>query len=252
MRTPKNKLKAMLNSGGVAKGIWLNMRNPLTAEMAGNAGFNWCLLDGEHGPNSLTEMFTQVQALEATKADSIVRIVAPEFWMIKQVLDIGVQNIMLPQVNDVATAEMAAKAMRYPPVGNRGMGAAIARAAAYGAMTNYIAEADAEMFCIVQAESKAAADNVEEIAKVDGVDCVFIGPADLAADFGHSDDSSKPEVQEAIAHIIAKTKDAGKVPGILAFSPEDIARYEEMGARLVGVGADIAIFRNALAQVANY
>ena len=142
--------------------------------------------------------------------------------------------------------------MRYPPHGNRGMGAAVARAGGFGAFNNYVAEADAEMFCIVQAESKAAADNVAEIAAVDGVDCVFIGPADLAADLGHSGNSEAQEVQEAIAHIIAKTIDAGKVPGILAFTPDDVARYEEMGARLLGVGADVAIYRNALNEVAKY
>jgi len=246
MQVPKNALKAKLQEGVPQYGLWLNTASPVVAEMAGYTGFDWCLIDGEHGPMTLSEMTSQVQALASTPTETVVRIPEPAVWMVKQVLDLGVQTVVVPMVDDGEVAGEMGRAMRYPPHGVRGMGAAIARASRFGKIENYIAEADAEVCLLVQAESAAALANIDAIAAAEGVDGVFIGPADLSADMGHPGDPDHPEVLAAIDHMIDRILAAGKIAGILTFTPESSRAYAKKGATFVGVGADVAIYRRAL------
>lgn len=245
-----NKVKSALESGQAQHGIWLNTGSDAVAEMAGRAGFDWCLIDCEHGPNNGPDIGGQLRALEAAGCGALVRIVGTEHWMVKQVIDLGAQNVMVPMVEDAETARRMAEAMRYPPHGTRGMGAAVSRVSGYHTNADYVATADAGMMLIVQAESAQAVENIDAIAAVDGVDCVFIGPADLAASLGHRDEIDHPDVAVAMAHIIDRTVAAGKIAGILAFDPARFAGWRDMGVRLLGVGSDVMLFSEALRGLA--
>ncbi len=250
MDLPENTLKTRLQAGEVLTGIWLSSASSLLAELAGRAGFDWCLIDGEHSPQSLPDMLPLLQALAATPTPAVVRIPAAEDWMVKQALDMGAQAVLVPLVHDAATAQRMAQAMRYPPNGTRGMGAAMARASAFGAMTGYVHQANRNACLIVQAESQAALDNIDAIAAVEGVDGVFVGPADLSADMGYVGQLEHPDVDVAIDHIIARTHAAGKFAGVLTFNPDRVSRYRTMGVEFLGVGGDVAVLGKALRALA--
>lgn len=250
MQTPENTLKTALKAGQIQRGIWLSSGSGLLAELAGRAGFDWCLIDGEHAPNTVSEMLPQLQALAMTGTAAVVRVENPEVWMIKQVLDIGCQTVMVPMVDDAKTAQAMARAMRYPPHGNRGMGASMARASGFGGIADYPHSANGHMCLFVQAESAKAVENIDAIAATEGVDGVFIGPADLSADMGYPGQSDHPEVQAAIDHLIARTIAAGKIAGTLTFDEDRVKDYAEKGVTFLGVGGDLSILRKALGELA--
>lgn len=250
MQTPVNTLKKALYAGQVQHGIWLTSGSSVLAEIAGNAGFDWCLIDGEHGPNTVSEMLPQLQALAISGTSPVVRIANAEAWMVKQVLDLGCQTVLVPMVDDAETAQRMAQAMRYPPDGNRGMGAVLARATGFGSVPDYPHTANAEMCLLVQAESAAAVANIDAIAAVDGVDGVFVGPADLSADMGYPGQPDHPEVEQAIDHLIERTVAAGKVAGIITFDQSRFAEYAKKGVTFLGVGGDMAILNAALRDLA--
>jgi 4-hydroxy-2-oxoheptanedioate aldolase len=246
MQTPENKLKTALMAGQVQYGIWLSTASPQLAEMAGLAGFDWCLIDAEHGPNAPSGLIPQLQALAATGTAAVVRVPAAEVWIIKQVLDQGCQSVLVPMVDDAATADLMARAMRYAPHGIRGMGASSARASGYGAIADYARHANDQVCLLVQAESRAALDNIDAIAAVPGVDGVFVGPADLSADMGYPGQPDHPEVLAAIDHIIARTKAAGKIAGIITFDAARVPDYLAKGITFMGVSTDVTLLNKAL------
>lgn len=246
MDVPQNRLKTAMRAGKPQYGIWLNTGSTIVAEMAGHCGFDWCLIDAEHGPNTLSSIIAQLQALTATPTTAVVRVPDAQAWMIKQVLDAGAQTVLVPMVDTGAQAVAMGRAVLYPPAGMRGMGAAIARVSAFGAMPTYVRDADAQVCLLVQAESAAALNNIDAIAAADGVDGVFIGPADLSADMGFPGQPDHPEVLAAIDHMIDRIHAAGKIAGILTFSAERSHYYANKGVCFVGVGADVAIFGRAL------
>ena len=251
MPAPTNALKLALSQGRVQRGIWLDLASPLVADLLAGAGFDWLLLDAEHGPNTLPQLLAQAQAI-GTRCSPIVRLPAGEAWMIKQVLDLGIQSVMIPMVESGEQAAALARAMRYPPRGIRGMGASVARSGDFGRTADYIATADDQVFLILQVESRAGLAALPEILATEGVDAVFIGPADLAADMGFAGDSSQPPVQAAIAQAISTITAAGKVAGILTFDTAQAAQYRAMGVTLLGVGSDVNLLMRAagaLAQV---
>ena len=246
----ENRLKTRLQAGEVLTGLWLSSASSLLAELAGRAGFDWCLIDGEHSPQSLPDMLPVLQALAATPTPAVVRIPAAEDWMVKQALDLGAHAVLVPLVHDAETAARMASAMRYPPDGHRGMGAAMARASGFGEVASYVHQANRNACLIVQAESRAALDDIDAIAAVEGVDGVFVGPADLSADMGFVGQLEHPTVDAAIDHIIARTHAAGKFAGVLTFNPDRIARYRTMGVEFLGVGGDVAVLAKALRALA--
>ncbi len=250
MQTPVNTLKNALKAGQVQRGIWLTSGTGILAELAGNAGFDWCLIDGEHGPNTLSEILPQLQALAVSGTQAVVRVANAEAWMIKQVLDLGCQTVVVPMVDDAQTATEMARAMRYPPQGNRGMGAILARATGFGAVADYPHTANEQVCLLVQAESAQAVANIDAIAQTDGVDGVFVGPADLSADMGYPGQPDHPEVEAAIDHLIARTVAAGKIAGIITFDESRLNEYAEKGVTLLGVGGDMLVFGNALRGLA--
>lgn len=245
-----NPFKTALQDGQCCRGIWLTLCSLEATEIAGQVGFSWCLIDGEHGPNTLRSMADQLRVLAATPTEAVVRVPVAEDWVLKQVLDIGARNIMVPMVDDAETAANVVAATRYPPEGRRGMGAYVARSGTYGLDDGYLARANDEICVMVQAESAAAIANIDAIAAVPGVDVVFIGPADLSADMGHPGDMSHPDVVAAIDHGIARIHAAGKVAGILTFDPEQARGYAAQGVGFIGVGGDAVVLSHGLRALA--
>ncbi|WP_224824677.1 HpcH/HpaI aldolase/citrate lyase family protein [Cognatishimia sp. MH4019] len=250
MPAPANKLKEALLQGAVQKGLWMGLASPTVAELASHAGFDWCLIDAEHGPNDLLSIQNQLQAMNGAPAAPVVRVPVAEDWMLKQVLDLGAQNVLIPMIDTGEEAAKAVAACRYPPHGIRGLGSALARASGYNAISDYPTTSNDQICVMVQAESRAAIDNIDAIAGTEGVDVVFIGPADLSADMGYLGQLDAPEVEEVIAHAISRIRAAGKVAGIVLFNPDDFPRYLDMGAGFLGMGSDVTSLAASLRDLA--
>ncbi|MDJ0824347.1 MAG: HpcH/HpaI aldolase/citrate lyase family protein [Rhodobacter sp.] len=250
MAAPENGFKARMRAGEMQVGVFLGTASPVVAEIAAGAGFDWVLIDGEHGPSDMPLVQAQLIALQGRGAEAAVRVPVGEAWMLKQALDLGAQTLLVPMVDTGAEAQAVARATRYAPRGTRGLAAGMVRAARYGADADYIATSDAQICLMVQAESRAAVDNIDAIAGADGVDCVFVGPSDLAADMGYPGDTGAPEVAEAIGHLIARTRAAGKAAGIFAADPAGLTAYRDAGVTVVAVGSDIGALRAGLAGLA--
>ncbi|MBF9042186.1 2-keto-3-deoxy-L-rhamnonate aldolase [Rhodobacterales bacterium HKCCE4037] len=245
-----NALKEALAAGRVQRGVWLNLPGAVTAEMAGRAGFDWCLIDGEHGPWDPVGIREQLIALAGTGTEALVRVPVGEDWILKQVLDIGAKSFLVPMVNSAEQAAQVVRACRYPPEGVRGMGASVARAGDFGRTDGYPARANGDICIMVQAESQAALDNLEAITAVDGVDCVFIGPADLGADMGYRDDLANPDLWSAIGAAIETIRAGGKAAGIIVSGAEAEAKMLELGVNFLGCGSDAALLQAALSGLA--
>jgi 4-hydroxy-2-oxoheptanedioate aldolase len=250
MTLPENGFKIALRDRRPIIGLWLAMADPYAAELAGHAGFDWVVIDGEHGPNDLRSILAQLQALQSSPSEVVVRPPVGEAWMIKQLLDIGARTLLIPMVDSVEQAEALVRAVRYPPAGIRGMGAAIARASRFNTIPNYAAGAGQDICLVVQAETRAAMANLERIAAVEGIDGVFIGPSDLAADMGFPGRLDAPEVQAVIEKGIATILAAGKPAGILTANETLNRHYLDLGASFVAVGADVTEFSTALRRLA--
>lgn len=247
MPAPANRLKAALAAGETQLGIWLNASSPVSAEIAGATGFDWCLVDGEHGPWSPETIALQLAALDLGGTNAIVRVPVGEDWVIKQALDLGAQTLLVPMVDTGAQAEQVVRATRYAPTGKRGLGASVARVSGWGRIADYAATANAEICVIVQAETRTAIDNLDDILAVEGVDCVFIGPADLSADMGYLGNPGADEVQAAIADAGRRIRAAGKAAGFLHYDAADFARYLDLGFNFLGIGADVSLMRTSYA-----
>lgn len=250
MPAPVNSFKAALKSGKPQIGFWLALANAYTAEIAGDTGFDWLLLDGEHAPNDIPLLTAQLQALSASRSHPVVRLPIGETWMVKQVLDIGAQTILVPMIDTADQARQMAKAMLYPPHGVRGVGAALARASRFNAIADYLQTANNEVCLLLQVEGSAGLAAIEEIAAVEGVDGIFIGPADLAADMGFLGKPGAPEVQAAVEDGLKRIIATGKPAGILTSDPALTKRYLELGATFVAVGNDVTLFANAMGALA--
>jgi 4-hydroxy-2-oxoheptanedioate aldolase len=251
MGLPPNRLKAALARGEVQTGLWLTLADAGVAEIAGRAGFDWCLIDGEHGPNTPTTMQAQLQALEAAGCPAVVRVAANDAVLLKQALDLGAQTVLVPMVDTAEEAAAAVAACRYPPRGVRGVGAMVARASRWGEIADYATAADAEICVMVQAESRRAVDDVAAIAAVEGVDGVFVGPADLSADMGHPGAAGHPDVRRAIDGALASIRAAGKAPGIVSFDMAEALDFARQGARFLGVGADVTSLAAGVRRLAS-
>lgn len=226
------------------------MADSYAAEITATAGFDWLLIDGEHAPNDLRSMLTQLQIIGASNSHPIVRVPIGETYMIKQVLDAGAQTLLVPMVESGAQAQELVKAMRYPPNGVRGVGSALTRSSNFNAIPDYLTTADEQMCLIVQLESQAGVDALDDILSVDGVDCVFIGPSDLAADMGMLGKADTPELQDTINSLLTRIKASGKAAGILALSNDSVSQALNAGASFVGVGIDVLLFANAMRKLA--
>jgi 4-hydroxy-2-oxoheptanedioate aldolase len=241
MQIPRNTFKRALAEGRQQYGFWLGLCNPLSAELCGLCGYDWLLIDAEHAPNDLGTIHAQLLAIDNTPSQAVVRLVDGNPALIKQVLDLGAQTLLVPMVETAEQAAALVAAMRYPPRGGRGVGTALARAARWNQVEGYFAEADDEMCLLVQVESVRALDNLDYLLTVEGVDGVFIGPADLAASMGHLGNPAHPEVKAAVESALRAIRAAGKAAGTLA-TQRDLARhYEHCGAQFVALGVDTQV-----------
>jgi 4-hydroxy-2-oxoheptanedioate aldolase len=245
MEMPRNGFKRALAARRPQIGLFLGMADAHVADLLADTGFDWLLIDGEHGPNDLRTILAQLRALAAHEAHAVVRILDHDPARIKQLVDVGAQTLMAPMVETAAQARELVRAMRYPPLGIRGVGTAMARAARWNGVGDYFAHADAEQCLIVQIESQAALEDLDNIARVDGVDGVFVGPSDLAASLGHLGNPGHPDVQAKVRDAIARITAAGKAAGVFSADPALGAAYLEGGASFMLVGVDTLLLRNA-------
>jgi 4-hydroxy-2-oxoheptanedioate aldolase len=237
MDLPQNLFKQALAQGRLQIGLWSALASNIVAEIIADAGFDWILLDTEHAPNEIAGLLPQLQAMSRGAATPVVRPAWNDPVLIKRVMDLGAHSLLIPWVQSAEEAKRAVAATRYAPDGIRGAAAGV-RASRYGRIGDYLRRANAEVCLLVQVETRAALDQIEAIAAVEGVDGVFIGPSDLAASLGHLGDSAHPEVQKAIADAVGRLKAVGKAAGILAPKEEDARRYIGWGFTFVAVGSD--------------
>lgn len=222
-------------------GIWVCSGSPLVAEICAGSGLDWTLIDMEHSSHSLDSVLAQLQAVAAYPITPVVRVPIGDVVVIKQVLDLGAQNILVPMVSSVTDAERAVSAVRYPPRGIRGVGSTLARSARWNRVDGYLDDADRHVSLFVQIETAGGVEAAAEIAAVDGVDGVFVGPSDLAASMGLLGQQTHPEVRAAVLRTFDAVRAAGKPVGVNAFDPDVADGYLAAGASFVLVGADVAL-----------
>lgn len=240
MEMPRNAFKHALAAGELQIGLWCSLCSNIVTDIVSDSGFDWLLLDTEHSPNELPDLLSQLQSVRSGTATPIVRPAWNDAVLIKRILDVGAQSILVPFVQNAEEARRAVAATRYPPSGIRGITGS-GRASRFGRVKDYLKNANSEICLLVQTETREALSQLEAIASVEGVDGVFVGPADLSASFGHIGNPQHPEVQEAIKETARRLKAIGKAAGILTPIEEEARRYIEWGYTFVAVGADLGL-----------
>jgi len=256
MKTPTNLFKQALGNKQAQIGLWMDLADGYCAEILGTIGYDWLLIDGEHGPNDLRSVLAQLQGIaSATQAfpnarsHPIVRVPVGETALIKQYLDLGAQTLLVPMVETAAQAAELARAMRYPPQGIRGMGNVVARSSRWQGYEDYLHAANAQVCLLVQVETVEALKELDAIATTEGVDGVFIGPFDLSVSMGYPGQLEHPAVQAAIEDAVARILRAGKAPGILAMTEAQARKWLAAGVVFVAVGADTVLLTGAAREL---
>jgi len=240
MDIPANPFKRALRANKLQIGLWCSLSSHYATELVAGSGFDWILLDTEHSPNDLESVLQQLQAAAPYPAHPVVRVPWNDMVTIKRYLDIGAQSLLIPYVQNSDEAKAAVAHTRYPPGGVRGVAGAT-RATRFGRVKDYAKRAHEEICVLVQVETQTALDNLERIAAVDGVDGVFIGPADLHASLGYAGETNNPKVMPVIDDAIRRIRKAGKAPGILTGVEGDARRWIDCGGLFVAVGADTGV-----------
>jgi len=234
----KNQFKQALNRDKPIFGLWQGIPDTSVAEIGAGAGFDWLLIDAEHGPFDLKSVMLHLQAVEPYPVSTIVRPAEGTTALIKRLLDVGAQTLLIPMVDTAEQAKQVVAAAKYPPTAN------------WNRTTDYLDKANDEICVIAQIETLAGLKNIEEIVNIDGVDAVFIGPSDLSAAMGHIGNPSHPEVVTAIEDAFKLILESGKQAGVLAVTKALADKYVQAGARFIGVGVDAALLANATHQLA--
>jgi 4-hydroxy-2-oxoheptanedioate aldolase len=250
MQMLRNTFLDVLRAGRPQIGCWVGFASPDVAEALAGCGFDWLLFDGEHAPNDPRSVLAQLRATAAYPVHAVVRAVQADVALVKQYLDIGAQTLLIPMVDTPEQAALMARAMRYPPEGVRGVGAALARASRWNQVDDYLNQANGQMCLLVQAETATAIGNLAAIAATEGVDGVFFGPADLSASMGYRGQPGHPEVQRVILAGIATVRAAGKAAGVIATDVAAARRYLDAGALFVAVGVDTTLLVQAATTLA--
>ena len=249
MEVPQNAFKRALRAGKPQIGLWSSLSSNYSVEVIAGAGFDWILLDCEHSPNDLESLLAQLQAAAPYATHPVVRVPWNDMVSIKRVLDVGAQSLLVPYVSSAAEARSAVSFTRYPPQGARGV-AGTTRATRFGRIKDYARRAHEEICVLVQVETQSALDNIEAICAIEGVDGVFIGPADLHASLGYPGEIANPKVKPLIDEAVRRIRKAGKAPGILTPSEDDARHWLECGALFVAVGADVGILARGVEALA--
>jgi 4-hydroxy-2-oxoheptanedioate aldolase len=250
MPVPPNRFKAALKAKQPQIGLWLGLADSYAAELSAGAGFDWLLIDGEHAPNDIRSILAQLQAIAPYPVSTVVRPPIGEIHRLKQLLDIGAQTILVPMIDTADHAQAMVAAVRYPPEGVRGVGSSLARASAFSRIPDYLQTAEREVCLLLQVESRQALANLPEILAVDGVDGIFIGPADLAAALGHLGNPGHKDVQDIVEGALTRIIRAGRAAGILTAEETLAKRYLELGATFVAVGTDVLLLSRATSALA--
>ena len=245
MDVPVNAFKREMLSGRQQIGLWLALANATTAELCAAAGFDWVMIDGEHGPNDVASIMAQLQAVAPYPGGAIVRPPEGDAVTIKRYLDIGAQTLLIPMVDSAEQARDLVAATRFAPEGVRGL-ATMTRAGRWGRMPTYLARAHEEICLILQIETAAAVEQIEAIAAVEGVDALFIGPADLSASMGFRGQGGHPEVLQTVRRSIERVKATGKPCGIFTLDEALAREYLDMGCDFVAVGADALLLSRSV------
>jgi 4-hydroxy-2-oxoheptanedioate aldolase len=232
-------------------GMWVASGSPYCAEICAGGGLDWLLIDSEHAPNDLRSILDQLQAVAPYPVTPVVRTPSGDPVAIKQLLDVGVEQLLIPMVESAAQAAELVAAIRYPPAGIRGVGSALARASRWNRIPDYLHAAAGAVSLMVQVESKRGLDALEEIVAVDGVDGVFLGPADLAASLGHLGRPDHPKVVAEVERAIGVITSAGKAAGVNAFVEAAARRYLSLGVRFILVGADVTLLARGSEELAS-
>ena len=241
MQEPINCLKQKtLEEGRAAIGLWCSLASPLSTEIVAGSGVDWLLIDGEHSPNDLPLIVAQLQAVKGHGCEAVVRVPSDDPNVIKPLMDGGARSLMIPNIRDAAQARAAVAATQYAPTGIRGFSVAH-RANAFGRIKGYHPNARAQQYLALQIECENGVKNAAEIAAIDGVDALFVGPGDLSTNMGEMGNPGTPAVQAAILSVLKAATAAGKAAGILAPNPADAARYLEAGFTMVAVGSDLGL-----------
>ena len=249
MELPVNKFKRALKDKKPQIGMWSSLSSHIVAEILAHAGFDWVLLDTEHSPNELPMVQSQLHAMTGGTATPVVRPAWNDMVLIKRYLDVGAQSLLIPYVQNEEEARQAVACTRYPPAGVRGV-AGTTRATRFGRVKDYARRAHEELCLLVQIETQTGLDHLEKIAAVEGVDGMFIGPADLHASLGYPGETANPKVKPVIDEAIRRIRRAGKAPGILTAVEADARHWLETGAQFVAVGADIGILARETEKLA--
>jgi 4-hydroxy-2-oxoheptanedioate aldolase len=245
MELPVNRFKRSLLAGEFQLGLWVALANSACAELSAASGYDWLVLDAEHGPNDVLSIMSQLQAVAPYHSHAVVRLPEGDAALIKRYLDIGAQSLLIPMVDTAEQARALVEATRYAPAGIRGM-ATMTRAARWSRVPDYVRRAREEICLIPQIESVKALGNVAAIAATDGIDAVFIGPVDLSASMGFIGQPSHPEVLAAIEKALKQIRAAGKPAGALSVDEALAKRFIEMGFNFVAVGVDAVLLSKAV------
>ncbi|MEY2926726.1 MAG: hypothetical protein RL367_1203 [Pseudomonadota bacterium] len=247
---PINAFKAALRNGRQQIGLWSTLSTAFGAEVVAGAGFDWLCLDTEHSPGDVLTVMAQLQAMSGYAVSPVVRPASNDPVLIKRFLDVGAQTLLIPYVQSAEEAHAAVAAVRYPPEGIRGV-SALTRATQFGRIDGYAQGAASEIALLIQVETQSGLDAIETIAAVDGVDGIFIGPADLGASLGHNGNPGHPVVVGAVEDAIKRIVATGKPAGILTGDPVFAARCIELGTTFTAVGVDVGLLARAADQLAS-
>ena len=249
MELPINHFKRALREGRPQIGLWSHLCSPISTEILGQCGFDWIVLDMEHSPNELPHILSQLQALKDSLTMPVVRPPWNDMVTFKRLLDVGAQTLVVPYIQNAEEARNAVAYTRYPPHGVRGYAGA-PRASGYGRIKDYAKRCSEEICLLLQIETVEGLKHLEEIANVDGVDGVFIGPGDLSADMGHLGNPKHPEVVAAVDDAFRRIRACGKAPGILIGDESLAKHFIEVGGLFVAVGADQNLLRDSASALA--
>ncbi len=249
MAKPQNSFKQALANGQQLLGLWVGLGDDNVAELCAHAGFDWLLIDGEHGPNDLRSILSQLRAVQGSKAAAVVRLASDDRVAIKQHLDIGAQSLLIPMIESAEQAREVVRSCRYAPAGARGVGAALARASQYGRVGDYIHKAADDICILLQVETKAGIEALQAILEVEGVDGVFVGPADLAADMGLPGKPGCAEVQQVVVDALKLIGASDKASGILTSDLKLALQYQALGVGFLAVGSDVGVLVSGLNQL---
>jgi 4-hydroxy-2-oxoheptanedioate aldolase len=251
MPAPHNPFKRAIANGDLQLGCWLGLADSYVAEISAGAGFDWLLIDSEHAPNDLRSIVAQLQVIAARDSHAVVRPPIGETWIIKQLLDAGTQSLLIPMVESAEQAQELVDAVTYPPHGVRGVGSALARASDFSAIGDYLTTARNEICLLAQVENQKGLAALDDILKVDGVDGVFIGPSDLAADMGFIGQAGAAEVKVAVLGALEKIIASGKAAGILTLDKGLQAECQKIGATFIATEIDVTLFARNMRKAAN-